>query len=154
MNTYDAIVVGLGGMGSAALYHLAKRGLKVLGIEQFGIAHDRGSSHGETRIIRKAYFEHPDYVPLVESAYRHWFDLEQACGQELFRKTGLIIGGPEEGTIVSGVRRAAASRASSTCSARAPAMRATISSWTARSSFAVASYRFAQIWRPDARFTS
>lgn len=66
---FDVIVLGLGGLGSATLFHLAHRGLRVLGIEQFNIAHDRGSSHGETRVIRKAYFEHPDYVPLLERAY-------------------------------------------------------------------------------------
>ena len=63
--TYDCIVLGVGGFGSGVFYHLAKHGVRVLGIEQFGIAHDRGSSHGETRIIRKAYFEHPNYVPLA-----------------------------------------------------------------------------------------
>jgi sarcosine oxidase len=63
--TYDCIVLGVGGFGSAALDHLARRGVRALGLDQFGVAHDRGSSHGETRIIRKAYFEHPDYVPLA-----------------------------------------------------------------------------------------
>ena len=66
--TYDCIVLGVGGFGSGTLYHLARRGVRVLGIERFGVAHDRGSSHGETRIIRKAYFEHPDYVPLLQRA--------------------------------------------------------------------------------------
>ena len=64
-SAYDAIVVGVGGMGSAALYHMAKRGKRVLGIERFGIAHDLGSSHGVTRIIRMAYYEAPGYVPLL-----------------------------------------------------------------------------------------
>ena len=69
---YDAIVIGLGGMGSAALFHFAQRGKRVLGIEQFGIAHDKGSSHGVTRIIRLAYHEHPSYVPLMRRAYELW----------------------------------------------------------------------------------
>jgi hypothetical protein len=69
--------IGVGTMGSAACYHLAKRGAKVLGLEQFSIPHDRGSSHGQTRIIRKAYYEHPDYVPLLHRAYQRWYDLEQ-----------------------------------------------------------------------------
>ena len=65
---YDAIVIGLGGIGSAALYHLALRGKRALGIEQFGIAHELGSSHGATRIIRLAYYEDPSYVPLMRRA--------------------------------------------------------------------------------------
>src|SRR5262249_42763599 len=107
MNDFDAIVIGVGGMGSAALFHLASRGRRVLGIEQFGIAHDRGSSHGQTRIIRKAYFEHPAYVPLLHRAYELWADLEQRVGQKLFYRTGLLLGGPREGPMVSGVLRAA-----------------------------------------------
>lgn len=66
---FDCVVLGVGGMGSAALYTLAKRGLNVCGIEQFVLAHDRGSSHGDTRMIRKAYFEHPDYMPLLHRTY-------------------------------------------------------------------------------------
>ena len=66
-NTYDVIVLGIGGMGSATLFELARRGRRVLGLEQFALGHDQGSSHGHTRIIRKAYYEHPDYVPLVHA---------------------------------------------------------------------------------------
>ena len=73
---YDAIVIGLGGMGSATLYQLALRGKRALGIEQFDIAHENGSSHGVTRIIRLAYHEHPSYVPLMRRAYELWRDLE------------------------------------------------------------------------------
>ena len=76
MATYDAVVIGLGVTGAASLYRLAKRGLRVLGIEQFVPGHDRGSSHGETRIIRLGYFEHPSYVPLLREAYALWRDLE------------------------------------------------------------------------------
>ncbi|MFP6621332.1 MAG: FAD-dependent oxidoreductase, partial [Pirellulaceae bacterium] len=68
MSHYDAIVLGTGGVGSAAIYHLARRGLSVLGLDRFPDAHDRGSSHGHTRVIRKAYFEHPSYVPLLIEA--------------------------------------------------------------------------------------
>ncbi|MCA9018637.1 MAG: FAD-dependent oxidoreductase, partial [Planctomycetaceae bacterium] len=93
----DYLVLGLGGMGSSALYHLSKRGLNVLGIEQFGAAHDRGSSHGETRIIRKAYFEHPNYIPLLQRAYELWHDLEQTSGKTLFNRCGLMVAGPAEG---------------------------------------------------------
>ncbi len=107
MRTYDVIVLGVGGMGSAALYHLARRGVRTLGIEQFGIAHDRGSSQGGTRICRKAYFEHPDYVPLLHRAYELWDELEGAAGRELFRRAGLLLAGPADGQIIRGVRRSA-----------------------------------------------
>jgi sarcosine oxidase len=100
--TYDAIVIGLGGMGSAALCHLARRGAKVLGLEQFGIAHDRGSSHGRSRIIRLAYAEHPDYVPLLRRAYVLWRELEAAAGEPLLIITGGIDAGLEQGTIFQG----------------------------------------------------
>tara|TARA_R110002095_G_scaffold173522_5_gene150875 strand:- start:2409 stop:3545 length:1137 start_codon:yes stop_codon:yes gene_type:complete len=103
----DYLILGLGGMGSSALYHLARRGLNVLGVEQFGVAHDRGSSHGETRIIRKAYFEHPNYVPLLERAYELWRELEQESGKALFNPCGLMVAGPPEGEVVQGVRLAA-----------------------------------------------
>ncbi len=105
--TYDAIVLGLGGFGSAALCHLARRGMSVLGIDRFGIAHDRGSSHGETRIIRKAYFEHPSYVPLLKRAYELWAELERASGQSLYQECGLFFAGPPEGEVVSGTLKAA-----------------------------------------------
>jgi len=104
---HDCIVLGVGGFGSGTLYHLARRGARVLGIEQFGIAHDRGSSHGETRIIRKAYFEHPDYVPLLLRAYELWRTLADECGRELYRETGLLLCGAESGTAISGARLAA-----------------------------------------------
>ncbi|WP_339730014.1 N-methyl-L-tryptophan oxidase [uncultured Gimesia sp.] len=102
----DYLVLGLGGMGSSALYHLARRGLKVLGIEQFGVAHDRGSSHGDTRIIRKAYFEHPNYIPLLQRAYELWRELEQESGKQLFNPCGLMVAGPPEGEVIQGVHLA------------------------------------------------
>ena len=73
--TYDVIVVGVGGMGSATTYHLARRGQKVLALEQFDIPHELGSSHGVNRIIRLAYAEHPNYVPLLRRAYELWREL-------------------------------------------------------------------------------
>jgi len=91
--TYDAIVLGVGGMGSAVVYHLARRGARVVGIEQFSIPHDRGSSHGISRIIRLAYWEHPDYVALVRRAYDLWRDLERRVGEPLLVVTGSIDGG-------------------------------------------------------------
>ena len=105
--TFDAIVVGLGGMGSAALFELARRGRRVLGLEQFVPGHDQGSSHGQTRIIRQAYYEHPAYVPLVRRAYERWYDLEQRQGVHLLTTSACLSVGPPDGELVSGVRRAA-----------------------------------------------
>jgi sarcosine oxidase len=90
---YDVVVVGVGGMGSAALYHLARRGSRVLGLERFDIPHEHGSSHGITRIIRLAYFEHSSYVPLLRRAYELWRELEAEAGEELLRITGIVEGG-------------------------------------------------------------
>ena len=89
-------------MGSAAVCHLARRGARVLGIEQFAIPHDRGSSHGHSRIIRLAYWEHPDYVPLVRRAYRLWGELERAAGESLLVVTGSIDAGPAASRMVQG----------------------------------------------------
>lgn len=105
MSTYDAIVIGVGGMGSAALHHLARRGLRVLGLEQFDLAHDRGSSHGETRLIRRAYFEHPDYVPLIDRSYELWEQLEQESSRKLLHRCGLLLGGPAANRVITGVRK-------------------------------------------------
>jgi sarcosine oxidase len=90
---YDVVVVGVGGMGSAALYHLARRGQRVLGLERFDVLHDRGSSHGLTRIIRLAYFEHPAYVPLLHRAYELWRELERDADEQLLHVTGIVEGG-------------------------------------------------------------
>ena len=96
MAVYDVIVLGVGGMGSAAAYHLARRGARVLGLEQFGVAHDKGSSHARTRVIRQAYYEGPDYVPLLFRAYDLWHDLERAAGTTLLTRTGALhLGAPE-----------------------------------------------------------
>ncbi|MBI2481434.1 MAG: N-methyl-L-tryptophan oxidase [Planctomycetia bacterium] len=103
MNEYDVIVVGTGGVGSAAAFHLAQRGAKVLGLDRFPGGHANGSSHGETRIIRKAYFEHPDYVPLLNRAYELWAELEQRVGERLYHEVGLIEIGPPDGVVVPGV---------------------------------------------------
>ena len=93
---YDVIVLGLGGMGSAAAYHLVRRGKRVLGLDRHPPAHDQGASHGRSRIIREAYFEHPSYVPLVRRAYELWADLERADGQSLLLITGgIMIGAPD-----------------------------------------------------------
>jgi sarcosine oxidase len=105
MSSYDVIVLGVGGMGSAAVYHVARRGRKVLGIEQFSLAHDQGSSHGVNRIIRLAYAEHPSYVPLLRRAYELWRDLENGAGERLlFLTGGLDIGAPESAIFSGSVR--------------------------------------------------
>ena len=104
---FDVIVLGVGGFGSGAAYHLARRGLRVLGLDRFGPAHDQGSSHGETRIIRKAYFEHPDYVPLLLRAYDLWADLEAESQQQLFWKCGLMLAGLPDSEAISGARLSA-----------------------------------------------
>jgi sarcosine oxidase len=104
----DVIVIGLGGMGAAACWRLAQRGAKVLGLEQFDVGHDRGSSHGHTRIIRQAYYEHPAYVPLVRRAYEGWHELEQRRGAHLLTSCPCLTLGPPSGELVSGVRRSAA----------------------------------------------
>src|SRR5436853_1672076 len=106
-NDYDVIVAGLGAMGSAAAFHLAASGRRVLGLDRFRPPHNLGSSHGLTRIIREAYFEHPLYVPLVQRAYQLWADLERQSGKQLLRQTGGLMIGPPSGPLVSGARRSA-----------------------------------------------
>jgi sarcosine oxidase len=105
---HDVIVVGLGGMGGAAALHLAGRGAKVLGLEQFDIPHARGSSHGVTRIIRLAYWEHPSYVPLLQRAYALWRDLEQRTGERLLVVNGSIDAGGENSRPIAGALQACA----------------------------------------------
>lgn len=99
---FDVIVIGLGGMGSATVYQLAQRGQRVLGLEQFTPPHNRGSSHGKSRIIRQAYFEHPSYVPLVLRAYELWQQLEQETNQSILSLTGGLMLGRANSTIVQG----------------------------------------------------
>jgi sarcosine oxidase len=102
MANFDVVVCGLGATGSAALYQLARRGVRVLGLERFAPGHERGSSHGETRIIRLGYFEHPSYVPLVRSAYAKWREIEMAAGRQLLHVTGVAEIGPPDGVLVAG----------------------------------------------------
>lgn len=99
---YDAAVVGLGAMGSAALFHLARRGVRAVGLERFAPGHDRGSSHGESRIIRLSYFEHPSYVPLLRRAYENWRDLERLTGESLLTRTGILEAGRPGSGVVAG----------------------------------------------------
>jgi sarcosine oxidase len=107
MNSPDVIVVGLGGMGSAAAYHLAARGQRVLGLEQFGPAHDKGSSHGGSRVTRQSYFEDPAYVPLLLRAYELWDALAGDSGRDVITLTGGLMIGPPDSITVAGSRRSA-----------------------------------------------
>jgi sarcosine oxidase len=102
MTHFEVVVCGLGVTGSAALHQLAGRGVRVLGLERFRPGHERGSSHGETRIIRLGYFEHPSYVPLVRSAYANWREIEVAAARRLLHVTGIAEIGPPGGVLVAG----------------------------------------------------
>src|SRR6478672_11306028 len=103
--SYDVVVIGLGGMGSAAAAHLAARGQRVLGLERFGPAHALGSSHGGSRIIRQSYFEDPAYVPLLLRAYELWEQLARDSEREVYRLTGgLFIGAPDAMTVAGSQR--------------------------------------------------
>ena len=104
---YDVIVLGLGSMGSAAAHQLAARGLSVLGLERFWPAHDQGSGHGETRIIRQSYFEGPAYVPLLRRAYEGWRELEEASGRDIMTLCGGLYVGDPESKVFAGARLAA-----------------------------------------------
>lgn len=104
---YDVAIVGLGAMGSAALAECAQRGASVIGLEQFARGHDLGSSNGRSRLIRKAYFEDPAYVPLLLRAYELWRKLERESGEELLRLTGLLMVGLEGSPVIAGATRAA-----------------------------------------------
>jgi sarcosine oxidase len=100
MAHFDVVVCGLGAMGSATLHELARRGKRVLGIERYAPGHDRGSSHGATRIIRLGYFEHPSYVPLLRRAYALWRELEQASARKLLHIIGIVeIGSPQSALV-------------------------------------------------------
>jgi sarcosine oxidase len=98
----DVAVIGLGAMGSAALFHLARRGKRVIGIEQFALGHDRGSSHGESRAIRLGYSEHPSYVPLVRRAFENWHELERLTGETILTTTGILEAGAPGSRMVQG----------------------------------------------------
>ncbi len=106
-NHFEVIVLGAGSMGSAACYHLAKRGVSVLGIDQFDIPNNRSSHHGKSRMIRKAYYEHPDYVPLLQRAYELWGDLENDSPEQILFKTGALYLCHSKDSVVTGSLRSA-----------------------------------------------
>jgi sarcosine oxidase len=105
MASFDVAVIGLGAMGSAALAALARRSHRVCGIERYKPGHDRGSSHGATRVIRLGYFEHPSYVPLLRAAYPLWRDLEARSGRGLMTITGIVEIGAPDSELVEGTLR-------------------------------------------------
>ncbi|TVL93402.1 N-methyl-L-tryptophan oxidase [Streptomyces sp. SAJ15] len=105
--SYDVIVLGLGGMGGAAAYHLAARGARVLGLERFGPVHRHGSSHGGSRIIRQAYFEDPAYVPLLLRSYELFERLERDTGREVATLCGGVMAGRPDSRTVAGSLRSA-----------------------------------------------
>lgn len=107
-NSFDVIVIGAGSMGSATGWQLARRGYKVLLLDRLAPPHTEGSHSGHTRLIRKAYFEHPDYVPLLQQAYRGWEELEEHSGRTLFERSGLLYIGDAGLTLMKGVRATAA----------------------------------------------
>jgi sarcosine oxidase len=104
---YHSIVLGVGSMGAATCYYLARQGHRVLGLEQFEISHDRGSHTGQSRIVRKAYFEHPDYVPLLNRAYDNWAQLETETGADLFLRNGLLYAGDPDSILMKGIHTSA-----------------------------------------------
>ena len=104
---FDVIVAGVGAMGAAACFHLARRGARVLGLEQLGIPNELGSSGGHTRLIRLAYYEHPDYVPLLRRAYDNWREVESSAEIKLLHETGALYIGPPGGHLIAGSLQAA-----------------------------------------------
>ena len=104
---FDVIVIGVGSMGSAACSFVAERGYRVLGLEQYDIPNELGSHLGQSRIIRKAYFEHPDYVPLLDRAYRNWRLLEEKTGSQVYFPTGLVYFGKPTDPVMMGVHASA-----------------------------------------------
>ena len=105
--TVDVLVAGLGAMGAAATSALVRRGVRVLGLDRFHPPHDRGSSHGESRVIRAAYFEHPLYVPLVRAAYDRWRALESRSGKRLLVEAGVLLVGEPKSELMAGARASA-----------------------------------------------
>lgn len=102
---HDVIVLGLGAMGSATAYHLARQGCDVVGIDRYHPPHPYGSSHGRTRVVRKAIFEHETYVPWIERAYDGWQALEETSGRSILHRTGGLHLGTPDGSQVPGARR-------------------------------------------------
>ncbi|MEM0955290.1 MAG: N-methyl-L-tryptophan oxidase [Pseudomonadota bacterium] len=103
MQHHDLIILGTGAVGSAAMFHATQQGMSCLGLDRFPAGHDRGSSHGESRLIRLSYFEHPDYVPLLRRSYTLW----DALDENLLSRSGVFYAGRTGGDIVRGVLESA-----------------------------------------------
>ena len=99
---FDVAIIGAGAFGSAAAYHLSKTGKKIIVIDRFVPPHNLGSSHGQSRIIREAYFESPVYVPLVQQAYQLWYELEKESNKKLLLKTGGLMLGTQNSKVIRG----------------------------------------------------
>ena len=106
-NSYNVAIIGAGAMGSAAAYHLSKTGKKILILDRFNPPHNLGSSHGQSRIVREAYFESPVYVPLVQQAYQLWYQLEKESDKKLLLKTGGLMLGTPDSKVVQGAMQSA-----------------------------------------------
>ena len=126
---YDVIVAGVGGMGSAATFHLASRGLRVLALEKHALGHGYGSSHGVTRIIRLAYFEHPSYVPLLHRAFTLWRELERGLDEPLLHVTGSLDVGREGSGVFDGSLRSCRAHGLAHETLDARALRARFPGW-------------------------
>src|SRR5665213_1737753 len=108
MRTYDVAVAGLGTMGSFTCLDLARRGLQVIGLDQFAPPHNRGSHSGDTRVFRTAYAEHPDYVPLAQRAGELWDHFSQDFGVQLLTRCGMLMVGPPLSQLIAGTRASVA----------------------------------------------
>ena len=106
-NRFNTIVIGVGTMGSAACYYLARRGQRVLGLERFDIPNDIGAHHGFTRIIRMPYYEHPSYVMLLKRSYELWREIQQRYGQQILYTHGSLDIGPADSWVFKGALRSA-----------------------------------------------
>src|SRR5262245_14801734 len=106
--SYDVAIVGLGAMGAAVAWRASKRGLTVVGFDRYNPPHTLGSTHGRSRIIREAYYEHPQYVPVVQRAYGLWAELETAARVRLFQACGGLMIGTRNSRLLSGARESAA----------------------------------------------
>ncbi|MEL6988225.1 MAG: FAD-dependent oxidoreductase, partial [Bacteroidota bacterium] len=103
---YDIIIIGTGSIGSACCYYAAKSGYQVLGLDQYQVPHIYGSHSGQSRIYRTAYFEHSNYVPLLEQSYANWKQLERITNRQFLHQSGLVYFGEQNDILLRGVRYA------------------------------------------------
>lgn len=149
-HSYDVIIAGVGAMGSAAAFHLAARGKRVLGLEQFSIGHGNGSSGGESRIIRSAYTEGSDYVKLAQRSFVLFRELEQRTGQHLLTMTGGLDIGPADGRLVEGTLKACRDNDLEYRQLTGAQVNREFPAFRLPTSFAAVSYPEAGVLRPEA----